>query len=194
LIFACALAGCGGGGGSGGSGLDRSKKLVDLTPAEKQQICDRAPRPQGTDLPGVAACGDAGFSSTINDPGFCLAGLYAEKPGCAATVGDSDDCEQALVDHACDTSVAYATAACQATVACSSSACVAFCNNNCFRADAGVADQCLSSCASFTATAPDAPNDTCASCLLQPYDGSCPDFTTLPSGLDACRSACPGID
>jgi hypothetical protein len=168
-----ALIGCG-----GGNGLDPSKKLVDLTPAEYMRLCDDAPRPAGSKN-GSVSCPGGGDSPDVNDPDACLS--LTLSPDCTATVADSEQCTMALSNDPCDVTAQLSTPACVLTQSCFGTLCSAICL---FCASQS---QCLSSCAAFTAGL----TLGCASCIHGLYESeTCPDFTALPSPYDQCQSVC----
>jgi len=168
-----ALVGCGG----GGNGLDPSKKLVDLTPAESRRLCN----PAGATMIG-SGCADAGLSPDLNDPNSCF---FPLSPDCTATVAVANQCDAALSNNRCSLP-ALSTPACVLMEACYGGLCPVVCDCT----TPASRTQCLGSCATYTAGLTIA-CATCISGLRTP--GTCLDFTALPAPYDQCTSVCgPG--
>jgi len=170
-VAALAVLGCSGGGGNG---LDPAKRLVDLTPSEYLRLCN----PAGATSVGMA-CPDAGLSPDLNNPNFCFVPLSGD---CTATVAVANQCDGALGHDACSLS-ALSTPDCVLMEACFGGLCPAVCHCT----TTASRDQCLGSCATYTAGLTIA----CATCLsgLRPSQ-ACLDFTALPPPYDQCASVC----
>lgn len=104
MLKACLVAcsclviaiGCGGGGGSGISG---SKRLSDLTDAEAQDLCQYAEDAFGPMR--TVTCNDQTFEigGEDNDCETATAGEIPET--CTATVGQFEDCMDAIAADPC---------------------------------------------------------------------------------------------
>jgi hypothetical protein len=182
VVCILGISACGG-GGSSGSGLDRSRKLLDLTDAERQRLCDTAPQgPDGGALP----CPNGGTSPFINEPAQCLKYLQALNPACVATVGDGEDCAQAIFDNACFTDPAYATKACMATIGCSTTACQGECTGSCDAVGTPTNTSCLAACYQATYGV----SQSCMFCIAPARAGTCEASTFPARDAAICLSSC----
>jgi hypothetical protein len=95
LALILALAGCGGGSSSATSGLPGSKRLIDLTDAEKGTFCDWAVGKYGGY--GRTCNSDWAFMS-YPDRATCIADASSSTntPNCQATVGQAEACVNAM--------------------------------------------------------------------------------------------------
>jgi hypothetical protein len=95
LTLGLALAGCGGGGSSATSGLPASKRLIDLTDAEKGTFCDWAVGKYG----GYArTCNADGAFMLYEDRAACIsdAPSSSSTPNCQNTVQQAEACVNAM--------------------------------------------------------------------------------------------------
>ncbi len=99
-----------------GSGVDRSKRVPDLSTAEVSQLCSWGVAAAGG--PGVTATCPEG-DATTQTVAECEASVGAVPGGCTATVGEIEDCMQAMGADAC---ALYSAPACQALIACATAA------------------------------------------------------------------------
>ena len=169
LVCALAIA-------CGSDGLDRSKKLADLTRDEWNQLCEAAPRAMNT-----PSCPN-GALININDPSLCKRLYGTLVADCTATVATSEDCTSTLAKDPCNAAEqGLSTPACLVTQACFGT----LCQLKCQPCNGGT--DCLSSCAQYAAGL----TEPCASCIMTVFTSpsTCPDFSALPP--DECRSACP---
>lgn len=78
------------GGGDSSSGVDSSKRLVELTPAELMTLCEWSTAEQGG--PGsMHECGD-GATATIDTVAECVSGVGGLSDTCAYTVAQAESC------------------------------------------------------------------------------------------------------
>jgi hypothetical protein len=170
-LFAAMTAGC-----SGASGLDRSKKLVDLSQDEWNELCNSAPRAMDT-----PSC-PMGHLDDINDPSSCMLFYGLAGADCTATVATSEECAHTLAYDPCHvTDVGLSTPACLVTQSCFGSLCQSRCQS--------CASDCMATCVQYTAGL----TKECAACIMSAFGSAltCPDFTALPP--DHCGSVCPGL-
>lgn len=94
VLFAC-------GSGDDGSGVDQSKQMADLTPAEVMDQCEWSMEIAGG--PGESFdCGD-GTTATNNTVAECVAGYDATfYATCNLTVGDVENCFTGLDGSPCN--------------------------------------------------------------------------------------------
>jgi hypothetical protein len=164
-------------GCSGSSALDGSKKLVDLTHAEWNELCQSAPRAMNT-----PSCPN-GSSDDVNDPTVCMNEFGTLRPDCVATVAMSEECEKTLAGDPCHAAdEGLSSPACLVTQACLGTLCSPKCQ---LCADPS---GCTSTCAPFETGL----TKECAACIMTGFGSPlmCPDFTQLPA--DHCGSACAG--
>lgn len=100
-----ALAACS--SSSTGSGVDRGKKLSQLSADERDQLC--AFRVDVEQAPRTVTCGSMP-SVTLEGKASCLAGLDGVTLQCQATVGDAEACYLAIADDPCTFGVGTCTA------------------------------------------------------------------------------------
>jgi hypothetical protein len=89
---------CGGGSGGGGPGVSGSKKIIELSPAETEDVCDFL-----ADLLGPEREIDCGEGATVRvggaDAAECVAefsDLQSNAPDCMLTVGQYETCIRAI--------------------------------------------------------------------------------------------------
>jgi hypothetical protein len=114
-LFASACGSSGGSPASGASGVDGSKKLIDLTDAEKGMVCDWM-------VPRVGSYGDPGTCDltlpapmspflVYVDQAACIAdSVGPSRPGCQATVAQLEACIETLPACATSTDVTNSSA------------------------------------------------------------------------------------
>lgn len=92
------VAACG--GGSSGSGISSSKKLADLSTEESRKLCEYDIKVEKG--PRTVTCDD-GSTHDVEDASVC-ASVEGAPVGasCTATVGDAEDCFEALGDDPCN--------------------------------------------------------------------------------------------
>ncbi|HET7505199.1 MAG TPA: hypothetical protein VFK02_29475 [Kofleriaceae bacterium] len=107
LCLALAVSACGSSSGSGGSGVSGSKKLVELSPSEQDQLCAYS-----VDAAGGAREVDCGGGQmvTIQDKASCVASFGAFDAQCTATVDDAEGCAEARGRDACHVDAAACSA------------------------------------------------------------------------------------
>jgi hypothetical protein len=102
VAFVLLAAACGGSsGGSGSSGVQSSKRLIDLTDAEKGLLCDwMVPRVGSYGNPGTCdrtATGLMAVPLIYNDQAACVADLLdMDDTACTGTVAQMEACVNAL--------------------------------------------------------------------------------------------------
>jgi hypothetical protein len=107
LLIACVaglglLSACGDDGKGGGSGVDSSKTIVSLSASDQMSLCEYISGLQPSAR--MVTCTGSGGSGTVTidaSPSVTecqqeLAGLATDDPNCTATVGDAQDCFNAL--------------------------------------------------------------------------------------------------
>ena len=102
-IGAAILSGCSSSSSTasaGASGVVGSKKLVDLTDAEKKQLCDWQASMNGG-YGHVTACGDAGVTSVNSTAAECSRGILTLPATCTAVVSQAEDCIIVLSKDVC---------------------------------------------------------------------------------------------
>jgi hypothetical protein len=184
LVVAALVSGCSSSSnnndGSSSSGLQPTTKLVDLTTAQRNQLCME----ESANGTGAVSCPDAGATTVA--PGVCPAS--AIQPDCSATVATSKTCAARLLADACNYQ-AYtadlATPECLVMLECTNSLCT---NSFCFCSNNNSLTQCLSSCKNFTHGL----TVDCATCAAGVFSATltCPDFTKLPSPYVQCATTC----
>jgi len=92
LAFAC------GGGSNGGSGVSGSKQLGALNATDARKVCEYIADLQGpartvTCMDGTTVQVNAATEADIQD---CATGLEAVSDACTATVGQAEDCFEAI--------------------------------------------------------------------------------------------------
>lgn len=92
-----AIAGCG--GGSGGSGVDASKPITQLTASEVMQFCEWSVEEQGG-AGTTTDCGD-GVTVTVDTVQECVDGYGGFTSDCTTTVGQVEDCIEAIAADPC---------------------------------------------------------------------------------------------
>lgn len=101
LALALGTPGCGGGdsGGIGASGLDKGKKLTELTDDERKQLCDWKAQKYGGYGKNTTCTYPEGEEITINgefSQQLCVFDLPSEGEDCTVTVGDAEACTNAI--------------------------------------------------------------------------------------------------
>jgi len=84
-------------GGSSGSGVSSSKLLVDLSVSEEDDLCNYIVDVE--DAPRTVTCSD-GSTVTLEESTDCDFSGFTTS--CTATVGDAEDCAQALGNDPCN--------------------------------------------------------------------------------------------
>ena len=92
------------------SGIDSNKKLVDLTPGERTQLCDYAVEIVGETR--SQSC--SGTTVTVMVKGTCDQETTGVRADCEVTVGQAESCFKALAADLCT-----AISACTALTQCS---------------------------------------------------------------------------
>lgn len=184
LVVAALVSGCSSSSnskdGSSSGGLQPTTKLVDLTAAERSQLCME----ESSNGTGAVYCPDAGATTVA--PGVCPAS--AIQPDCSATVATSKTCAAKLLADACNYQ-AYtadlATPECLVMLECTNSLCT---NSFCFCSNNDKLTQCTTSCKNFTRGL----TVECATCIAGVLGATltCPDFTQLPAPYDQCAATC----
>lgn len=95
MILAALTQAC---GGSDGSGVDRDKRLGELSESEAQTVCSWAATEQGGAR--TVTC-DGGQTVTIETDADCAADLTAVTDSCTVTVGAFEDCFGSLNGDPC---------------------------------------------------------------------------------------------
>lgn len=93
------------------SGLDPAKRVVDLSSAERAQICDWNASLVGGY--GVTFTCDGGSMSSAPDQAACVAGIPAAD--CEATVAEYENCARRIAADAC---TGFGSSECAPIVAC----------------------------------------------------------------------------
>lgn len=83
---------------SGGSGVATDKPLTQLTPSERQQLCDYFYSAQGTTT--SKDCG--GITISVQTSAACLANLTSVSATCTATVNTAESCAEAAGQDLCN--------------------------------------------------------------------------------------------
>jgi hypothetical protein len=101
LALALGSPGCGGGdsGGIGASGLDKGKKLTELTDDERKQLCDWKAQKYGGYGQNMTCKYPEGEELVIygeREQLTCVTMLPFEGQDCTATVGDVEACTNAI--------------------------------------------------------------------------------------------------
>jgi hypothetical protein len=104
LMFACiASASCGSSSGPGtSSGLPRSSTLASLTTAQDATLCDWLNERQGGYGQSVS-CPDGSHADTDTNQSSCVASVPTGAASCPTlTVGDVEDCANAIGTNICE--------------------------------------------------------------------------------------------
>lgn len=105
LCALAAVAACG--STTTGSGVTPSKKLNELSPGERDQVC--AYSVEVEQAPRTVMCGN-NTSVTLQDKAACLTSFGEITIQCQATVGDAEICFQAIGDDPCSHGIGACTA------------------------------------------------------------------------------------
>jgi hypothetical protein len=121
LFFLCLglaiSASCGPGDSSNGTGTPKSTKLGMLTTAQAGTECDYVNNKQGGYGRSVT-CADGSMQTTDPDKASCVADVPVAGAGCPTlTVGDLEDCANAVGTNLCSLPTASACAAFNACLA-----------------------------------------------------------------------------
>ncbi|HEU4726520.1 MAG TPA: hypothetical protein VFT22_01465 [Kofleriaceae bacterium] len=112
--LAVALLACGACGSSSGSGVSGSKKLVELSPSDKDKLCSYT-----VDVEGGARevdCG-GGLTVTLEDKASCITDFDGLSASCTATVDDAEGCAEAEGKDPCHVDVGACSALFQCVLA-----------------------------------------------------------------------------
>jgi len=105
-VLAVNSCGGGNGGGSDSSGLPRSTTLASLTTAQAGTLCDWENGKQGG-YGRTMACSDGSQQTTDPDHATCVGSVPTAGADCPTlTVGDIEDCANAIGDDICEVSTA----------------------------------------------------------------------------------------
>jgi hypothetical protein len=102
---------------AGSSGIAPSRLLNSLSPAEAETLCENFIATTSS-IPAGTEC-DGGITFEATTVSECAGSIATPPAGCAATVGNVQDCGAALARNAC---VLFSDPACIAIVSCASSA------------------------------------------------------------------------
>jgi hypothetical protein len=95
LVLGVLAIGC----GADSSGVDGSKKIIDLSPAERGDVCDYTSDVQGG-YGTMKVCGD-GLTLSVKQRMDCITNLEETVAGCTATVENLEACSEAVGEDLC---------------------------------------------------------------------------------------------
>jgi hypothetical protein len=103
---------CGSSGGPGdSSGVPRSATVGSLSSTDATTLCDWVNAKQGG-YGRTVTCSDGSTRTTDTDQAICVAGSHAAQTACPTlTVGETEDCANAIGSDLCAISTASACAA-----------------------------------------------------------------------------------
>jgi hypothetical protein len=185
LVIAALVSGCSSNNdkqkdGSSSGSVPPTTKLVDLTMAQRNEVCMQLSA-NGT---GAVSCPDAGAVPVA----YGICGTTAVQSDCTATVATLQTCTAKLMPDACDYrayTADLATPECLVMQQCTNLLCS---NSFCFCPDNNTLTTCQSTCRNFIKGLTVA----CATCVQGVFAATltCPDFTNLPAPYDQCAASC----